>query len=334
MGVAIAVACQQAGKSVVLIEADQLGSGATGGAAGLITPEALTDVPALLELGRAGLDGWRRLQASVPGGVGFVDNAWLGLLSPDGASADAPSPAAVVLEPDAVARLLPGLAESFAGHLIEGQGRVNPLRAVAHIAEQLHAIATGVRALAVEVKGGAIHRVETTAGTLSPGAVIFATGVPPQLRGLEMTLPADFVKGHILATEPAAVTLPGTVEPVATQLGNGRLIIGGTLDVGDDSTTVRELIVNGMMAYLATKLPSLAGLEVSHAWCCFRPHHPDGLPVIDRLTGIENGWFTSGHYRTGILMAPATAEILVDWLQTGERPPLAAPFGAGRFATA
>jgi len=63
-GVATAVACHEAGLgSVLLIEAGRLGSGATGGAAGLLTPEPheWSDPEPFVELARASLDRWSQL---------------------------------------------------------------------------------------------------------------------------------------------------------------------------------------------------------------------------------------------------------------------------------
>ena len=80
LGVATAVACRDAGAgSVLVIDASRLGSGATGGAAGLLVPEAHQgiDPGALVELARASLTRWRELEAAVPGGVGFRDLDWL-----------------------------------------------------------------------------------------------------------------------------------------------------------------------------------------------------------------------------------------------------------------
>lgn len=80
--------------------------------------------------------------------------------------------------------------------------------------------------------------------------------------------------------------------------------------------------------------PQLGQAGLSHQWCCWRPHHPDGMPVIDRVPGFDNAWFTSGHYRTGILMAPATARLLAEWVTTGRPPELAAPWGVtGRWSS-
>jgi glycine oxidase len=55
--------------------------------------------------------------------------------------------------------------------------------------------------------------------------------------------------------------------------------------------------------------------------------------VIDAF-GEKNCWIASGHFRNGILLAPATAQV-VRQLILGEIPSVdLAPFRCGRFATA
>src|SRR5262252_7235039 len=145
-GGATAAACHPAGLgSVVLVEAGRLGSGATGGAAGLLVPEAHqgSDPTALVELGRASLARWRELEATVPGGVGFLDLDWFGLAPhPEGFVAD-PPPAAEWLDAAQVRRLVPGLTPAVSAVRIPHQGRVNPLRALSRLAATLPQIATG-----------------------------------------------------------------------------------------------------------------------------------------------------------------------------------------------
>src|SRR5262249_38891097 len=80
------------------------------------------------------------------------------------------------------------------------------------------AVGTGVAATAVTVRGDRLESVSTSAGEVSPGAVVFATGQPPVIDGLELDIPSDRVKGHLIVTEPALVGLPCTVAPVATPL--------------------------------------------------------------------------------------------------------------------
>jgi glycine/D-amino acid oxidase-like deaminating enzyme len=225
-----------------------------------------------------------------------------------------------------------GLIEmDWIGELIRRQARVNPLRALARLAATLPLIAAGTTARSVRIKGGRVVTVATSAGDISPGAVVFATGVPPVLDGLAPGPPAGRVKGHLVVTEPSLVRLAGTLHPVATPLEDGRLLAGGTLDVGDESPGVRPEVIGAILADLYAGLPQAAGLRAAYQWCCFRPWHPDGYPVIDRVPGLDNAWLTSGHFRTGILMAPATARIITGWISGGAPPPEAAAWSCARF---
>src|SRR5580698_5173214 len=336
LGVATAAACVAAGiGSVLLVETGRLGTGATGGATGLLIPDPhqWSDPEPFVDLERASLQRWRDLEAAVPGGVGLVELDWLGLAPHEGGFAAHQPRAVQWLNPGQVDELIPGLARPMEGALIRRQGRVNPLRALVRIAAGLPAVATGVAATGVTVADGRITAVTTSAGTISPGAVVFATGWPPVLDGLAVDIPADRVKGHLLVTEPTPIRLPGIVAPVATQIEDGRLLAGGTFDVGDETPDVQPGVIEAIMDGLVAVLPELRGLGVDYQWCCFRPRHPDRRPVIDLVPGLANAWLTSGHFRTGILNAPATAAVLARWITAGEIPAEPGTWSASRFST-
>jgi glycine oxidase len=312
VGAATAAACHQARVgSVLLIETGELGSGATGGAAGLLLPEvhAWSDRQPFVDLARSSLELWRELEQALPGGVGLTDLDWIG--TPPDHEGSSPSPAAAVL--------------------IRHQARVNPLRALARMAAAVPSISTYTPASSVTVKGSRLVTVSTAAGDIHPGVVVFATGMPPALGGLAVSLPGSRVKGHLLVTEPSPVRLPGTVAQVATQLEDGRLLAGGTLDFGDEGRAVRRDVIASILAELYAHLPEVTGLRAAYQWCCFRPWHPDGYPVIDRIRGLDNAWLTSGHFRTGILMAPVTAQMLTHWISTGRPPPRAVAWNSARL---
>ncbi len=333
LGVATAAACHEAGLgSVLLIEAGRLGAGATGGATGLLIPEPhqWSDPETFVDLERASLERWRYLEQTTPGGVGLIELDWIGLV-PESGLAATQHPTVEWLTASEVASLVPGLAWHLAGALVRRQARVNPLRSLARLAAGLPAVATGVAATAVTIRGDRLISVETSAGAIDPGAVVFATGLPPVIDGLELDVPSDRVKGHLLVTEPASVRLPCTVAPVATPLEDGRLLAGGTFDLGDQSPVVRPEVIDSILVSLRSALPGLSDTGVSHQWCCFRPRHPDGRPVIDRVPGLRNAWLTSGHFRTGILNAPATGMALARWLSAGKPPPEAAAWSIARF---
>jgi glycine/D-amino acid oxidase-like deaminating enzyme len=336
VGVATAAACHESGLGrVMLIDTGRLGAGATGGATGLLIPEphVWSDAEPFVDLERASLERWRALEAELPGGVGLLDVDWLGLAPHDSGFAAHQPRAVEWLNPGQVGELVPGLARPMEGALIHRQARVNPLRAVVALAARLRWVATGVAATGVTIRGDRIVSVATSEGEVSPGAVVFATGQPPVLDGLPLDIPADRVKGHLLVTDPAPVRLPGIVAPVATQLEDGRLLAGGTFDVGDESPVVQQEVIDAIMLGLTATMPVLRGLGVAYQWCCFRPRHPDRRPVIDKVPGLSNAWLTSGHFRTGILNAPATATTLARWIAHGEEPTERATWSASRFGS-
>ncbi|MGF1459469.1 MAG: NAD(P)/FAD-dependent oxidoreductase [Leptolyngbyaceae cyanobacterium] len=66
--------------------------------------------------------------------------------------------------------------------------------------------------------------------------------------------------------------------------------------------------------------PELTAGKILSTWYGLRPR-PQGqaAPVIQALTGISNALVATGHYRNGVLLAPATAQIVGNWMM-GDRP--------------
>jgi glycine oxidase len=290
IGCAIAAACVRARLgSVVVLERDRLGAGASGGAAGLIQAEAHVgvDPPAFVDFMRQSLIAWTELDATWPGGVGVLPLSWYG----------------------------------------QPQARVNPLRALSRLAAGLSGVATGVTVTGVDAADGAIRTVQTSIGEFRPRNVVFATGMPPAFLGLE--LPAFEVKGHMLCSAPTTIVAP---PDLVTRIEDGRLLMGGTLDVGDDERVVRPEVIERMHRELIAGCPETVDLPLDYTWACFRPAHPDHQPVIDRVPGLDNAWLTSGHYKTGIMLAAVTGKALAEWLSSGSAAPELAPFSLERFA--
>jgi glycine/D-amino acid oxidase-like deaminating enzyme len=298
LGVTTAVACIEAGLgSVLLVETGRLGAGATGGATGLLIPEPhqWSDPEPFVDLERASLERWHDLEESVPGGVGLVDIDWIGLAHRGGGFAAHQPPAVEWLDTAQVAQLVPGLARPMEGARIHRQARLNPLRAVARLSARLPAVATGVAATGVVIRGGRITAVATSSGEVNPGAVVFATGQPPLLDGLPIDIPSDRVKGHLLVTDPAPLPmpLPGIVAPIATQIEDGRLLAGGTFDVGDESPAVQPDVLSRSWRRCAGRFRRCAG---SASLTSGAASAPGTRTAVRSLTGCP-AWTTRGSPR-------------------------------------
>jgi glycine oxidase len=53
--------------------------------------------------------------------------------------------------------------------------------------------------------------------------------------------------------------------------------------------------------------------------------------LLGRLPGSTRQWVATGHYRNGILLAPATAATLADALESKQPAVDLAPFAPSRF---
>ena len=339
VGLATAALCSRADLgTVAVIERDRLASGASGGAAALLTPQAhvWTDPAPFVALARRSLELLRALDDDWGGAVGVHPLEWLvALPQPLPLETDL-GPLVDVLDPAGAHAIEPELGYVPGALRIRGQARVHPLRLAAALAAHAGGGATGVEMLGVRIDRGRVTTVHTSHGDMHPGAVVFATGLAPELPNVpELAVPQRWVKGHLLATAPAPFRLRtalAALEGLVLQLAGGEVVAGGTLDEGDHDPGVRDDVIESIRVALATLLPRTAAIPAGHAWCCFRPTTADEQPVIDRVPGVENAWVTCGHFRTGILVAAGTGDVLARWIRTGERPEGVAAFGLGRFA--
>lgn len=147
--------------------------------------------------------------------------------------------------------------------------------------------------------------------------------------------PTHPVRGQMLALRPAGKVLGRTLRSSKGYLvprPDGRIIAGSTLeDAGFD----KHLTPAGIQAILEGVLelaPALASAQLVDAWAGLRPGTPDNLPILGP-TDIRGLYMATGHYRNGILLAPATAKLLSEWV-LGKTPSLQVEaFSPLRFRT-
>lgn len=110
---------------------------------------------------------------------------------------------------------------------------------------------------------------------------------------------------------------------------DGHLLIGSTLeDVGFDKQTTTSAR-NHLLMRAQTILPSLCEMSLKQHWAGLRPASPDNIPVIARHPIIRNLFINSGHFRYGVTMAPASAEILVNEITNTPQPFDTTPYQKG-----
>ncbi len=101
---------------------------------------------------------------------------------------------------------------------------------------------------------------------------------------------------------------------------DGRVLVGSTLEFVGFTKGVTAKGIRDLLSAATKLVPHLETAEVTKTWSNFRPYTEDHLPLLGSA-GVRGLVIASGHYRTGILLAPATAKIVAA-LALGQRPPL------------
>lgn len=93
---------------------------------------------------------------------------------------------------------------------------------------------------------------------------------------------------------------------------DGYLLAGSTLeDVGFDAG-VTDAVKQEMQDKAEAIMPSLKHAPIIKHWSGLRPGTPDNLPTIGRHPTIDNLYLNTGHFRYGLTMAPACAQMIAD----------------------
>jgi glycine oxidase len=180
---------------------------------------------------------------------------------------------------------------------------------------------TGVSARSVRIERSRAMGVETEDTMVEGDAVVLAAGAWSGLvdHGLAVPNAVRPARGQIVELESTNAPLRSVVYAPGGYLvprSDGRVVVGSTLEfVGYR----RGVTADGAMKLLqlATRtIPSLADATLHRIWSNFRPYTNDQIPLVGS-GNIRGLIIATGHHRSGILLAPVTAEIVRDLVMRG-----------------
>jgi glycine oxidase len=358
IGLACAWRAAQGGARVRVLERDRPAAGATGVAAGMLAPvgEASWGEERLLGLNLESLARWpefaAELEAEAELETGFVQCGALHVAVDRDEAEELRRRydlhRRLGLESEWLPgrecrRLEPGLATAVRGGAhVPGEASVDPRKVVAALLGVLDRRGVAVHSRSEVVSAGrtaGVWRVETADGGSCEGAnlVLAAGGWSGRADWMpEGAVPVRPVKGEIL-------TLRGpTADPVCERIvagervymvprADGRLIVGATVEERGFDTTVTAGGVHELLREAYRLIPEIAELELAEATAGLRPGTPDNAPLIG--PGEAEGMFVAtGHFRNGVLQAPATADSIAALLAGGTPPIDLDPFSPQRFS--
>lgn len=177
-------------------------------------------------------------------------------------------------------------------------------------------------------EGGRICGVHTAVGDLRADRVVVAAGAwsGELLASLGIALPVEPVKGQMILYKCTESFLPSMVLAkgrYAIPRRDGHILIGSTLEHAGFDKAPTENALDSLKASAVELLPALADAAPVGHWAGLRPGSPEGIPFIGAVPGFEGLWLNCGHYRNGLVLAPASCQLLAD-LMLG-RPPIIDP---------
>jgi glycine oxidase len=243
------------------------------------------------------------------------------------------------LSSDDLAKLLPPLTPHHHRFTLFDEHSLDPRQLAAALLAAIRAIPIDLRphtpVLSTRAIGNAME-IQTPTGQLEANYFVDCTGAWATTTSSLSNIKVTPRKGQMLS-----VALPGPLDlvvrtpdiyivPRTTGPHAGQAIIGATIEDAGFDKTVHASDIARLHAAAAELLPPLATAPRIEAWAGLRPATRDNLPILGALPNQPNHLLATGHFRDGILLAPATAHLIAQLL-TNESPTInLTPFSADR----
>lgn len=157
--------------------------------------------------------------------------------------------------------------------------------------------------------------------------------------GAWSTAPVRPAKGQMLRLYAPGALAAGELGNVVVRTGeiylvprlDGSVVIGATVEDSGFDKTLHEADLQDLRQKAAELMPTMQHAPLLESWAGLRPATADQLPLIGS-TG-PGTYISAGHFRNGVLLAPATARLVLQMLLDEEPAVSLAAFDPNRFAS-
>lgn len=339
IGAACALRLARGGLRVTLLERGKTGGEASPAGAGIITPGSFARQDPLALLRRRSVTlyaEWASLihelsgidpEFDTVGGLDLIYDAnqlaaaerEVQAAIASGAATNPPT--AERISPEMARTLEPTLTGDFDGALLRRDiSLVDNPRLMEGLLGALGKVGVTVlpqaRAMDFVLSNGAVEAISTPTAVLPCGGVLLSGGAWSGSLGTRLGLAelAYPVRGQIVLLRARPGVLTRTIAFGAGYLAprrDGRILIGSTEEHNagfDDRPTASAAL--GLIQTTARFAPGLLEFPIERTWAGLRPGSRDGAPVIGRVPGLKNAFVATGHFRSGLTLAPGTAELI------------------------
>jgi glycine oxidase len=358
VGLSVAYELLRLGRTVTVLDRGPAGRGATWAAGGMLAPVAEAETEDL-EVVAFGKDSLARYPEFVRGvektsglSVGYraEGTLWVAIHRDDREELDrlerllgSKSLEVERLAPGSLVQLEPHLSGRVLGGLrLAEDHQVDPRRLARALCRAVEALGgrvlEGWRVERVEERNSRVsavagRRPDGTPFAGTPTEVVVAAGAW-SFEGLELPLCDPGlrpVKGQLVRARGQRLIshVVRTPEVYLVPREDGELLIGATMEERGFDETPTVGAVMDLLRHAWQVVPASYDLELSEVSVGLRSAVEDHRPVIGD-TAVQGLFLALGHFRNGILLAPATAHYLADRIVQGVAPSKLEPFAVDR----
>lgn len=181
----------------------------------------------------------------------------------------------------------------------------------------------------VNVKDIQSQQIETTDATYAADWIVLAAGLgsTPLTAQLQQTVDIRPVLGQALHLRLPYLLGDPNFQPAITgndvhivPVGAGDYWVGATVEFPHDQQEIQQdtQLLESLRQQAYSFCPDLVAATTIRSWSGLRPR-PEGrpAPIIGKLPGFDHILLATGHYRNGVLLAPATAIAIREMITNG-----------------
>jgi len=168
----------------------------------------------------------------------------------------------------------------------------------------------------IVVQSGQVKGVQIDDGVLAADRVIIAGGAwSAGLIDVVQHVDVEPVKGQMIMFKGK----PDLIKRMVLSEGHyiiprrdGRILAGSTLEKSGFDKTTTDTALEALRKTAIELVPALESLPVERQWAGLRPGTENGIPYVCAIDDVEGLYLHAGHYRNGIVLGPASVQLMTE----------------------
>lgn len=333
VGLSSAQILLKAGYRVTLVERGEAGREASWAGGGILSPLCPWDYrESVTRLALRGMETFGEAAAALHAATGIdpeYRRSGMLVLPPfqSGLAAQWCAQHSFTLQQVSLADYLPGMRD--AGMLLPDVAQVRNPRLMQSLRKHVEMLGGTIlehrEVQKLEIAGERVVALHTAQGRLSADAYIVAAGAWSRALLGEHALGIDIrpIRGQILLFKFDAppfrqILLRDNLYLIPRR--DGHVLVGSTLEDAGFDKSITAAARDDLLGRVRELFPEWRDCEPVQQWAGFRPGSPDNIPTIGRHPVLANLYVNSGHFRYGVTMSFASAELLCNEIEGRPQP--------------